>query len=212
MACIVKTVSSSIGKKILMALTGLFFCCFLTVHLLGNLTVYGGPDVFNGYVDRLHSLGALIRAAEVAMLVFALVHVVTGLTLALENFRARPEKYQMNKNGGGRTIGSSTMPFTGLILLIFIIAHLKGFHFADHGTRSVYDIMVLAFGDRIVVFFYAFAMIVAGVHVYHGFWSAFQTLGLSHEKYTPGIKAASLLFSLMVAGGFGFIPLWISFF
>ncbi len=212
MAWILKTVSSSLGKKVLMALTGLFFCSFLTVHLLGNLTIFGGEAAFNSYVARLHSLGMLIHLAEAFMLLCALVHVATGLTLAVENFKARPDKYQMKKNGGGRTIGSSSMPYTGLILLIFIIAHLKGFHFADHETRSVYDIMTLAFNDRIVVSFYVFAVIVAGVHVHHGFWSAFQTLGLTHEKYTPAVKAVSLLFSLLVAGGFGFIPLWISFF
>jgi succinate dehydrogenase / fumarate reductase cytochrome b subunit len=207
-----KTLSSSIGKKLLMALTGLFFCCFLGVHLIGNLTVYGGRETFNSYVDHLHSLGPLIHVAEAFMIVFALVHVITGLLLTLDNFKARPVKYEVNKSGGGRTIGSATMPYTGLILLLFVIAHLKGFHFADHETATVHDIMTTAFSDKVVVFFYVFAMVVAGVHVSHGFWSAFQTMGLNHEKYNPAIKGAALVFSLLVVAGFGFIPLWISFF
>lgn len=212
MSWLFKTLSSSIGKKLMMAVTGLFFCCFLVVHLLGNLTVYGGRESFNSYVDHLHSLGPLIHVAEAFMIVFALVHVITGLMLALDNFKARPVKYEVNKNGGGRTFGSSTMPYTGLILLMFVIAHLKGFHFADKTTRTVYDIMTGAFSDRSIVAFYVFAMIVAGIHVSHGLWSAFQTMGINHEKYTPAIKGAALVFSLMVGAGFGFIPLWISFF
>jgi len=212
MSWLFKTLSSSIGKKLMMAVTGLFFCCFLVVHLMGNLTVYGGKETFNSYVDRLHSLGPLIHVAEAFMIVFALVHVITGLVLALDNFKARPVKYEVNKNGGGRTFGSATMPYTGLILLMFVIAHLKGFHFADKTTRTVYDIMTGAFSDRSIVAFYAFAMIVAGIHVSHGLWSAFQTLGINHEKYTPAIKGAAFVFSLMVGAGFGFIPLWISFF
>lgn len=212
MSWLTETLSSSIGKKLLMAVTGLFFCCFLVVHLIGNLTVYGGSDTFNSYVDHLHSFGPLIRVAEVLMVVFALVHIVTGLSLALDNFKARPVKYAMKKNGGGRTLGSSTMPYTGLVLLLFVLVHLKGFHFADHTSRTVFEIMKNAFSDRIVVFFYVIAMAVAAVHVSHGFWSAFQTLGLNHEKYTPAIKGISLIFSLAVGVGFGFIPLWLSFF
>jgi succinate dehydrogenase / fumarate reductase cytochrome b subunit len=212
MSWLFKTLSSSIGKKLMMAVTGLFFCSFLVVHLLGNLTVYGGKESFNSYVDHLHSLGPLIHVAEGFMIIFALVHVLTGLILAFDNFKARPVKYEVNKNGGGRTFGSSTMPYTGLILLMFVIVHLKGFHFADHASNTVYDIMDGAFNDRIIVAFYVFAMIVASIHVSHGFWSAFQTLGINHEKYTPTIKGAALVFSLMVGAGFGFIPVWISFF
>jgi succinate dehydrogenase / fumarate reductase cytochrome b subunit len=212
MSWLIKTLSTSIGKKLMMAVTGLFFCCFLVVHLLGNLTVYGGKETFNSYVDHLHSLGPLIHVAEALMVVFALIHVITGLALTLDNFKARPEKYQVKKNGGGRTLGSTTMPYTGLILLFFIIAHLKGFHFADHTSNTVYDIVTGAFSDRIIVLFYVFAMIVAAVHVSHGFWSAFQTLGLNHEKYNPAIKGTALFFSLAVGAGFGFIPLWIAFF
>ncbi len=212
MSWLTDTLTSSIGKKLLMAASGLFFCCFLVVHLIGNLTVFGGSETFNSYVDHLHSLGPLIRIAEVLMAIFAFVHVVTGLSLALDNFKARPVKYEMKKNGGGRTLGSATMPYTGLVLLLFVLVHLKGFHFADHTSRSVFDIMTGAFSDPVIVGFYVFAMAVVAVHVSHGFWSAFQTLGLNHEKYTPAIKGLSLIFSLTVGVGFGFIPVWLSFF
>lgn len=212
MAWLIKTVSSSVGKKLLMALTGLAFCCFLLVHLMGNLFLYCGKDAFNSYVEHLHSLGVLINVAEVFLLVFAIIHVVSGLTLTWQNYTSRPEKYVVNKRAGGRTIGSATMPYTGIILLGFIVAHLRGFHFADHETQTVYDIVVKAFSDPAIMGFYTFAMIVAAVHVSHGVWSAFQTLGLSHEKYTPAIRKAGLLFSITIGAGFGFIPLWIAYF
>ncbi|MBU1169075.1 MAG: succinate dehydrogenase cytochrome b subunit [Proteobacteria bacterium] len=212
MSWLVKTLSTSVGKKLVMAVTGLFFCCFLVVHLLGNLTLYKGMETFNGYVDHLHALGPLIRVAEVLMLVFALVHVTTGLMLTYQNYMSRPVKYQMNKSGGGRTLGSATMPYTGIVLIFFVIAHLLGFHFADHETQTVYDIVSHAFSDPVVVGYYVVAMLVVAVHVSHGFWSAFQSLGVNHEKYNPAIKALALVFSLVVGAGFGLIPVYMSLF
>lgn len=212
MPWLTKTLSSSVGKKLLMAGTGLFFCCFLVIHLLGNLTVYGGKESFNSYVDHLHALGPLIHVAEVLMLVFALIHILTGLVLTYQNYMSRPVKYQMNKRGGGRTLGSATMPYTGLILIAFVIAHLIKFHFADHQTQTVYDIVSHAFSDPMVVAYYVAAMLVVAVHVSHGFWSAFQTMGVNHEKYNPAIKALALIFSIVVGLGFGSIPITMSFF
>lgn len=211
MSWLVKTLSTSVGKKLLMAVTGLFFCCFLMVHLLGNLTVYGGEGMFNAYVEHLHAFGPLLHVAEVGLLISAILHVSTGIALTYQNYMARPLKYQMNKSGGGRTLGSSTMPYTGVLLILFIIAHLIGFHFADHTGRTVFDIVSKAFQSPVIVSYYVAAMLVAAVHVSHGFWSAFQTLGINHEKYTPMIKTLGFMFSMAVGAGFGFIPIWISF-
>jgi succinate dehydrogenase / fumarate reductase cytochrome b subunit len=199
----------SVGKKLIMAITGLFFCFFLVIHLMGNLTIYGGKEMFNGYVSHLHALGPLIHVAEAGLLIFAILHVATGLTLAYQNYSARPEKYQVNKSGGGRTLGSSTMPYTGGFLILFIVLHLAGFHFADHENQTVFDIVTNAFHSPVIAGFYVVAMLVAAVHVSHGFWSAFQTLGLNHEKYTPSIQKLSLLFSVVVGVGFGIIPIWL---
>lgn len=212
MSWVVKTLSSSVGKKLMMAVTGLFFCLFLVVHLLGNLTVYGGEGMFNSYVEHLHALGPLISVAEVLMVLFALVHVVTGLMLTYQNYVARPVRYQVDKSGGGSTLGSSTMPYTGSILLIFVIVHLINFHFADHEIQTVYDIVTTAFSNPVIVAFYVVSMIIVAIHVSHGFWSAFQTLGLNHDKYNPAIKTLALLFSIGVGAGFGLIPIYISFF
>jgi len=200
---------SSIGKKLLMALTGLFFCTFLAVHLAGNLSVYAGRGAFNSYAEHLHALGPLLAVAEIGMLLFALVHVGTGLTLFVLNLRARPARYAVNRAGGGRTPGSRTMPYTGVLVLAFVVLHLIDFHFVDKGSRTIFQIVSEAFSSPVHAAVYVLAMAAVALHVSHGFWSAFQTLGADHPKYTPLIHGAGLLFSVALGAGFGSIPLYL---
>lgn len=207
---IISTFWSSIGKKLIMAVTGLSFCGFLTMHLAGNLTLYGGKDAFNTYVEKLHSLGPIITVAELGLLLFAIIHISTGTLLFYQNFRARPRRYKVNKNAGGRTIGSATMPYTGFLLLAFIIFHLIDFHFADKTNRTLFQILSDSFARPDYVVIYITAMIVAAIHVSHGFWSAFQTIGANHPKYMPLIRILSIVFSLIIGAGFGFIPIFVS--
>ena len=207
---LMQTLWSSIGKKLLMAFTGLSFCGFLAGHLAGNLTIYGGKSAFNSYADHLHALGPLLTLAEWGLLVFAVVHVSTGLILFYQNFTARTSRYVVNKRAGGRTIGSATMPYTGILLLAFIIFHLVNFHFVDKTNTTVYQIVTRTFENPIYVVIYILAMIVVALHVSHGLWSAFQTIGANHAKYMPFIMALSIVFSLAVGFGFGIIPLYLS--
>jgi len=207
----IQTLWSSIGKKLLMALTGLAFCGFLAGHLAGNLTIYGGKDAFNSYAEHLHALGPVLTLVEWGLLFFAVVHVCTGLTLFYQNFSARTSRYVVNKRAGGRTIGSMTMPYTGILLLAFIIFHLMNFHFVDKTNTTIYQIVAQAFESPLYVVIYILAMIVAAVHVSHGLWSAFQTIGANHSKYMPFIMALSIIFSLAVGFGFGIIPIYLSF-
>jgi succinate dehydrogenase / fumarate reductase cytochrome b subunit len=204
------TFGSSVGKKLMMAVTGLFFCVFLVLHLAGNLTIYMGKDVFNSYAEHLHSLGPLLVLAEWGLLIFAVTHISTGLLLFYQNFKARPTRYAVNKRAGGRTLGSATMPYTGVILLLFVIYHLFNFHFVDKTHTTIFQIVSNAFAQPSYVLIYTVAMIIAAVHVSHGFWSAFQTLGANHPKYTPFLRGLSLVFSLIVGIGFGFIPVYVS--
>jgi len=204
----IKTLFSSIAKKQLMALTGLSFCGFLSIHLFGNLSIYRGAQSFNSYSDHLHSLGVLINIAEIGLLLLALIHILLAAFLYVENWQARPVRYVMKRNAGGRTLSSSLMPYTGLYLLVFVIIHLLTFHFVDRGEQGIFQIVADVFSKPGYVVFYAFSMIVAAFHVKHGFWSAFQTLGGNHPKYMPLIRAVSLIFSLCVAAGFGFIPIF----
>lgn len=206
-----RTLIASIGKKTMMAVTGLCFCAFLGAHLGGALTLYGGRDAFNSYADRLHALGPLVTAAELILLALALVHILTGVILFYRNRRARPVSYAMKAGAGGRTVGSRTMPYTGLLLLLFIVIHLFQFHFVEKGDRTIYDIVAETFHQPFYAGFYILAAAAAAVHVSHGFWSAFQTIGANHPKYTPLINGAGLAFSLIVGIGFGCIPIYIAF-
>ncbi len=203
------TLGSSIGKKMMMAITGISFCGFLTAHLAGNLTIYGGKDAFNGYAHHLHSLGPLVTLAEIGLLTFALVHVITGILLFLQNRKARPVRYKVNKSAGGRTIGSTTMPYTGIALLAFIVLHLINFHFVDKTDTTIFTIVSNAFANPAYVAIYIAAMVIAAIHVSHGFWSAFQTIGINHPKYMPLIKTLSIVFAVVVGVGFGFLPIYI---
>ena len=204
----VNTLGTSIGKKLMMAITGLGFCLFLVAHLAGNLTLYAGKDAFNSYAEHLHSLGVFLTVAELGLLFFAVVHVTSGAILFYQNFTARPRRYAVNKNAGGRTFGSATMPYTGFALLLFIIFHLLNFHFVDKSNTTIFQIVSTAFANPGYVFIYIAAMIIAAIHVSHGFWSAFQTIGANHPKYMPFIKGASLVLSIIIGVGFGFIPIY----
>ena len=207
------TLGSSIGKKLLMAVTGLSFIGFLAGHLAGNLTIYGGADAFNGYAERLHALGPLLGVAELGLLGLFVIHVLVGLVLFWQNFKARPVRYAVNKSPGGKTIGSATMPYTGVLILLFIIFHLSNFSrfFVDQSGTTIYQIISNAFQNPVYTGLYVLAMFVVALHVSHGFWSLFQTLGLSHPKYTPAITVVGLVLSVVLALGFGFLPLYIAF-
>lgn len=203
------TLGSSIGKKLMMAITGFSFCGFLAAHLAGNLTIYGGKDAFNSYADHLHSLGPLLTAAELVLLTFFLVHVTTGVILFWQNLRARPVRYAVNRSAGGRSFGSATMPYTGALLLAFIVFHLLNFHFVDKTDTTIFNIVADAFSNTGTVLIYIAAMVVAAVHVSHGFWSAFQTVGANHPNYMPLIRTAGIVFAVVVGVGFGFLPVYI---
>jgi succinate dehydrogenase / fumarate reductase cytochrome b subunit len=207
------TLGTSIGKKIMMAVTGLSFLGFLAGHLAGNLTIYGGADAFNGYAEHLHALGPLLAVAEFGLLGLFLIHVLSGLILFWQNFQARPTRYAVNRNPGGKTIGSATMPYTGVLILLFIIFHLSNFSrfFVDQGGTTIYQIVSNSFQNPAYVGLYVLAMLVVALHVSHGFWSLFQTFGLNHPKYMPAISITGLVVSVVFGLGFGFLPIYIAF-
>ena len=204
----VRICMSSIGKKFLMALTGLVFCSFVAMHLGGNLSIFLGKSYFTSYAEHLHNLGILINFAEWALLGCAIIHIIMGTVLFVENVRARPVRYVLKKNAGGRTWTSALMPYTGLYLLLFILVHLFTFHFIEHSPQTTFKILADKFSSEGYVVFYIFSVIVVAFHVKHGLWSAFQTLGANHPKYMSIIKVLSLLFAVSIGLGFGSIPLF----
>lgn len=209
MKWLVRFVSSSSGKKQLMAVTGLAFCLFLATHLVGNLTLYGGRDFFLSYIEHLHGLGYLITAAELGLVFFALVHIATGLVLFFENRAARPVSYAVKKNAGGQTIGSATSPYTGLLILLFLLIHLLTFRFVDKTSVTDFEILTQKLTQTWWVLFYIAGVILVAIHVSHGFWSGFQTLGLNNPKYMPFIRRFGILFSVVIGVGFVSIPVFV---
>jgi succinate dehydrogenase / fumarate reductase cytochrome b subunit len=209
MTWLFRTLSTSVGKKQLMAITGLLFLLFLATHLLGNLSIYGGPAAFVSYAEHLHALGNLLVAAEVVMAVALLIHLSTAVFLFFQNRSARPVRYEMDKSGGGRTFSSQTMPYTGLLVLGFIGVHLATFshHIVDQTTRNIFQIAADVFSHKGYLAIYLLGVIFVAFHVRHGLWSAFQTVGANHPKYMPFIQKLSIVFAVIVALGFGSLPL-----
>ena len=193
-----------------MALTGLAFIVFLIAHLAGNLTLYGGGEAFNAYAEKLHSLGPLLTIFELGLVLFAGIHIFTGLVLFLQNRQARPFGYLRYESSGGRTLSSRTMPYTGLIILGFVIFHLINFSFVDKADRTIFQLVSSAFANPVYVVIYLAGMIIVALHVRHGLWSAFQTLGGNHPKYMPAIMMLSIVIGLIVAVGFGFLPIYLA--
>jgi len=207
-------VRSSIGKKQIMAITGILLIGFLIMHLLGNLTLIIGPDVFNEYAHRLISLGPLLYVAESILLILFLSHLGLAFKLTLENKKARGSKYVMKKNtGAGTTFASSTMPYTGLVILAFLINHLLTLKWGTYYettldgqvVRDLYRTTMETFSSPLYALWYVFTMICLGVHLSHGFQSSFQSLGFSNPNITPIIKKLGCFLSLGI--GFGFAAL-----
>lgn len=208
--------ASSIGKKQIMALTGLALSGFTVSHLLGNFLIFLGPEVFNLYGHKLTTNPA-IYIAEAGLTVLFLVHMGMAIRLTIENNAARPQKYYMKiKTGRGASFASSTMVYTGMILFAFIISHLLHFKFGAHYSanyngvemRDLHRLVMETFTNPGYVIWYIISMIAIGIHLSHGIQSTFQSFGINHPKYTPLIEKIGTAVAIFVAVGFSSIPIW----
>lgn len=211
--------TSSIGKKQLMAVTGLGLLGFTATHLLGNFLLFLGPEAFNTYGHTLTS-NQLIYVAEAGLIGMFLLHILLAVVTRVENSGARPERYYVKtRTGRGETISSKTMPITGAIIGLFIVIHLLNFKFGAHYTvtydgvemRDLYKVVVLYFANPLYVAWYVFAMIALGLHTSHGLQSSFQSIGANHPKYTPIVKGLSSAYGLVVALGFSGLAIFCHF-
>jgi len=196
---------SSVGKKSIMAASGLLLSLFLLTHLLGNSISFLGREAYNTYAEKLHSLGALVYLFEAVLLVLFLIHILTGIILYLENLQARPSRYSVNTSEGGRSWGSRTMPYTGIIIFAFIIVHLFNFHFTDRSV-PIADLVRELLSRPGLAMFYIFSLLAVALHVSHGAWSLFQSIGINHEKYNQLLLKGALVFSILIGGIFILIP------
>lgn len=207
---------SSIGRKHLVAVTGLLLCGFLVSHLLGNLLLLAGPNAFNLYSYKLFALGGLLYVIEALLAGIFLIHMYLAVKLNLENLKARGKYAVKKQTGRGTTFMSATMPYTGLILLVFLILHLMNLKFGTNyrttvdgiEMRDIYKTTMEYFANPMSVGWYVFAMIAAALHTAHGFSSAFQSLGLNHGKYFGKVKLIGYLYAITVGGGFAFVSVW----
>jgi succinate dehydrogenase / fumarate reductase cytochrome b subunit len=220
MAWLLQFANSSIGKKFFMALTGSFLIIFLIVHLIGNITLFFGPDAFNGYVKALDAIKPLIRVIEVVLLAVFILHIFNGVRLWLENKKARPARYKVNGSSENSTVFSRLMFVTGSIVFIFLVLHLGTFfwRFNVHDPAGLanehlyFDIVVSFFKIWWYVILYVVAVLLLGFHLNHGFQSAFQTFGWNHNRYFPAIKKIGTSYAIIMALGFASMPLYFFFF
>jgi succinate dehydrogenase / fumarate reductase cytochrome b subunit len=203
--------SSSIGRKFLMGITGLFLVTFIAVHLLINSFSLVSADLFNA---GSHFMGTnpLIQAMQYVLAAGFLFHIVMGIVLTIRNNAARPVKYAMNKPGENSNFASRSMIYTGLLVMLFLFLHMRDFFVPikfQHGSYGTdYDLLVQVFSNPAYVALYVVAFILLGIHLYHGFQSAFQTIGVNHPKYTPAIKFIGVLYCVVVTLGFSAIALF----
>jgi succinate dehydrogenase / fumarate reductase cytochrome b subunit len=211
----IRVFSTSVGTKILIGVTGLALFLYLIIHIAGNLMVFGGPAFFNKYAYTLES-NPLIPVIEIGLLLIFLTHVYKTVRMFLGNQQARPVAYKQKQRAGRpsrKTLASSTMIFSGLWLLIFIVVHVKAFRYGTEyewpaGGRDLYRLEMENFSNPLVVAFYVLSMLVVGSHLWHGSWSTLQSLGLDHPTWTPRFMTAGKVLAVVIAGGFIVIAIW----
>jgi len=215
--------TSSIGKKLMMSLAGLFLIVFLLVHMGINLLViiYDDPMVYNKAAHFMSS-NILIKIFEIVLFGGILLHIIYALVLQIQNWIARPNRYN-KANYSNTSFFSQFMIHTAVIILVFLVIHMVDFYIKakfGHGETLMVDGKVYHdFASEIenkfrmlpFVVFYISAFVFLGFHLVHGFQSAFKTLGFENQRYTPIIQALAITYSVVIVGGYSMIPLMIYF-
>ena len=203
-----------------MGVTGLLLCGFLVAHLAGNLLLFMGAKPFNEYAHALHSQWELLAVAEFGLVVLFLAHVYLAVATTIGNYRARRDFYVLKQSKvPGRIIGANSWMFaSGSVVLGFVILHLidlrlglrSSLHYLpEENLEAPFNNTLAALSDPISRVVYFVGAIVLGVHLSHGFASAFQSLGLNHPKYTPLIKIIGKIFGVIIAVGFASIVVFV---
>ena len=214
--CCMPLFSSPIGRKWIVALTGIVLVLFVIGHLLGNLSIFVGPDAMNAYAAFLKSTGELLWVVRLVLLTCVVLHIWFTITLWRENLAARPQKYAV-KNELGTTVYARLMRISGLTVLAFVLYHLAQFTWEAfnpeyktwvdaQGRHDVYRMVVTAFECPFVSGFYILAVGLLGMHLSHGIASLFQTLGITTEKMRPLFEKGGLIVAWIIFLGFASIP------
>lgn len=217
--------TSSIGRKLIMSLTGLFLITFLVIHLIGNLQLLNddGGYSFNTYAYFMTHNG-LIKTISYGLYVFLVLHAIQGIVITINNKKSRSKSYKKYQYRNP-SFASSNMAIFGLLILAFLFMHMGDFWLKmklgqlnlveyagfDYAVADLYTRVNTAFGVWWIVLLYVIGQVALFFHLKHGFYSAFQTLGWHHPKYTPIIQGVGLIYSIVIPLGFALIPLYIFF-
>ena len=200
---------SSVGKKMVMAVTGLILFGFVLGHMLGNLQIYLGPEKLNAYAALLKSTGGMLWVVRLGLLAAVGLHILAATSLTLASWSARPQGYREVESRGS-TYASRTMRWGGPILGLFIVYHLLhltvGSAHPGFDPEDVFGNVVRGFSVWWVSAVYILAMLALGLHLYHGAWSLLQTLGLNHPRVDPVLRALATVFAIVVVAGNVSIP------
>jgi succinate dehydrogenase / fumarate reductase cytochrome b subunit len=216
---------SSLAKKYMMALSGLFLCLFLLGHLVGNLQLFKtgveGKLAFNEYAHFMTTF-PLVKLLSYLTYAAVLFHIVDGIVLTVQNRRARPTGYVKEKGAANASWSSRNMGILGTIILVFLVSHMQNFWYVMHfgpigesdGLKDLHTVVMTFFGPEnglasLAVFGYVLAQFALGFHLTHGFQSGFQSIGMRHSKYSPLNERAGMLFGIGVPTLFASIPIYL---
>lgn len=213
---VIRWAFSSIGKKTIVAVTGILLIAFLVVHLLGNLSIFFGQDAINTYAEKLHSLGALVWVARAGLLAIFGLHILFTVLLIIENRNAGGSKY-LAGNRVPATIFVKSMKYTGIIVLAFVIFHLAHLTLGlvqpgayalkdEFGRPDVYSMIVIGFQNLPISIFYIIALTLLAFHLSHGIASLFQTFGITNKSLRPVFEKGGLAISWVLWAGYVSIP------
>lgn len=201
---------SSLTRKFWMSLTGLFLITFLILHLSINLlTLCSDPTAFNE-ASHFMATNPIIQVMQYVLAMGFIMHIGTGIRLNYLNNKARPVKYSMEKQSANSEVSSRSMIYTGILVFVFLCIHIYNFFYKMKflGVDDDYRLVTELFDSPVYTLIYVASFILLGIHLNHGFQSAFQSLGANHRKYTPWIKKIGSIYSVAMAAGFSLIAIY----
>jgi succinate dehydrogenase / fumarate reductase, cytochrome b subunit len=197
---------SSVGKKAVMAVTGLVLAAYLVTHVLANLLVFGGPDRINRYAALLHGTGGALWGARLVLLAAAILHILAAVQLTLRSRAARPQQYAGGREPQASTLAGRTIRWGGALILVFLIYHIlhftTGAAHPDFVELNPYHNVTTGFRNPWVAGFYLIAMMAVGLHLYHGLWSSGRSLGVSEPSPRPFRRPLALVLAGFIWLGF----------
>ncbi len=203
----IRFITSSIGKKIIMAGSGLLLILFLCTHALGNAAIFVSSHAFQTYADALHSLPVVVFVFGIGLLTVLLLHIGFGILLYFDNRKSGGARYAVKTEIVKNSLASRTMIYTGLIILLFLLVHVTGFNAKPEGIE-VSALVEQYLSNVFLSLFYIISFCALAFHLSHGFWSMLQTFGINHPRYNEGIAKLTIILPVFFLLFFGGIALY----